>query len=76
MKNVKQIRLDSKERDIIYNLIEQAKPLPTNLMGEKVFHVSDMAVYDELNRLEQKLKSSDIRYKPVSREEYEARGGK
>tara|TARA_A100000172_G_scaffold77524_1_gene62041 strand:- start:619 stop:828 length:210 start_codon:yes stop_codon:yes gene_type:complete len=68
--------LNNKERDIIYKLIEEAKPTPSNLMGEKVFHVADMALYDELNRLEQKIKSSDSRYEPVSREEYEARGGK
>lgn len=75
MKNKKQIILDSKERDIIYKLIEQAKPRASNLMGQRVLHIADMALYDELNRLEQKLKSTDIRYKPVSREEYEERGG-
>ncbi len=68
--------LNDKERDTIYKLIEQAKPTPSDLMGEKVFSISDMALYDELNRLEQKLKSNDSRYEPVSRKEYEARGGK
>ncbi len=68
--------LNNKERDIIYKLIEEAKPTASVLMGEKVLCPSDMALYDQLNKLEQKLKSSDSRYEPVSREEYEARGGK
>ena len=75
MKKPKPIMLDDVERDIIYQLIEQAKPRYYNLMGQRVLNVADMAVYDQLNRLEQKRKSPDIRYKPVSREEYEERGG-
>mgnify|MGYP001238524834 FL=1 len=68
--------LDDHDRDIIYKLIEQAKPTPIKLMGEDVMNIADMAIYSELNILEQKLKSTDSRYEPVSREEYKNRGGK
>ena len=68
--------LDDHDRDIIYKLIEQAKPTPIKLMGEDVMNIADMAIYSELNILEQKLKSTDSRYEPVSREEYKERGGK
>lgn len=68
--------LDNQDRDIIYKLIEQAKPTPTKLMGEDVLNIADMAIYSELNILEQKIKSTDSRYEPVSREEYKKRGGK
>jgi len=68
--------IDNKDRDIIYKLIEQAKPTPVKLMGEDVLGVADTALYTKLNILEQKLKSSDSRYEPVSRKEYKERGGK
>lgn len=68
--------LDNHDRDIIYKLIEQAKPTPAKLMGEDVLNIADTAIYTELNILEQKLKSTDSRYEPVSREEYKNRGGK
>ena len=68
--------LDDHDRDIIYKLIEQAKPTPTKLMGEDVMNIDDINIYSELNILEQKLKSTDSRYEPVSREEYKERGGK
>ena len=68
--------INNKERDIIYNLIKQAKPSSTNLMGEEVFNIADAALYTELNQLEQKLKSTDSRYEPVSRKDYLKKGGK
>jgi len=68
--------LDDHDRDIIYKLIEQAKPTPDKQMGEDVLNIADTAIYTELNILEQKLKSTDSRYEPVSREEYKNRGGK
>ena len=68
--------IDNKDRDIIYKLIEQAKPVATNLFGKDVLNISDTALYTELNILEQKIKSSDSRYEPVSRKEYLKKGGK
>ena len=76
MKNDKPIILDSKERDIIYNLLEKAKPIPKNLMGELVMNIGDTAEYWELMGVEHKLKSSDGRYEPVSYEEYKAKNSK
>jgi len=72
----KQIELSFEDRDILYKLLEESKPIPTKMMGEAFMNLTDTAKYYELNALEQKLKSSDRRYEPVSRKEYEKRGGK
>lgn len=72
----KQIELSFEDRDILYKLLEESKPIPTKMMGEVFMNIADTAKYHELNTLEQKLKSSDRRYEPVSRKEYEKRGGK
>ena len=68
--------IDNNDRDIIYKLIEQAKPVATNMFGKDVLNIPDTALYTKLNILEQKLKSSDSRYEPVSREKYLEKGGK
>ena len=70
------VQLSDKDRDILYELIQQAKPVPSDLMGELVFNIEDASKCHDLNVLEHHLKSTDKRYEPVSYEEYKKREGK
>ena len=70
------IELSNEDRDILYELIQEAKPVPSDLMGKLVFNIADAGKYRDLNVLEHHLKSTDKRYEPVSYEEYKKREGK